>query len=162
MPGPQKDRGKARPGEEVTDTSSACGRAYLTVAEASRRLWGSARRMAPLLGPHELLHVFSFLEAPDLLRAAKVNKVRSGGVTPPPGSAGPAPQAQLRRPDSAGLGPPEYPLHGLALPWLPCLELTLCLLDRAPALLVICPALHAWLCASSYGLSTKATKSLLM
>lgn len=106
MPGPQKDRGKARPGEEVTDTSSACGRAYLTVAEASRRLWGSARRMAPLLGPHELLHVFSFLEAPDLLRAAKVNKVRSGGVTPPPGSAGPAPQTRLGRPGAAGVSPP--------------------------------------------------------
>ncbi|KAK7802109.1 hypothetical protein U0070_006212 [Myodes glareolus] len=31
--------------------------------------------MAPQIGPHELLHVFSFLEAPDLLRAAQVNKV---------------------------------------------------------------------------------------
>ncbi|CAO2596033.1 F-box/WD repeat-containing protein 12 [Lemmus lemmus] len=31
--------------------------------------------MAPQLGPHELLHVFSFLEAPDLLCAAQVNKV---------------------------------------------------------------------------------------
>lgn len=37
--------------------------------------WGVARRMAPQLGPHELLHVFSFLEAGDLLRAAQVNKV---------------------------------------------------------------------------------------
>nr|XP_042134404.1 F-box/WD repeat-containing protein 12-like isoform X3 [Peromyscus maniculatus bairdii] len=31
--------------------------------------------MAPQLGPHELMHVFSFLEARDLLRAAQVNKV---------------------------------------------------------------------------------------
>ncbi|CAH6799662.1 F-box/WD repeat-containing protein 12 [Phodopus roborovskii] len=31
--------------------------------------------MAAQLGPHELLHVFSFLEARDLLRAAQVNKV---------------------------------------------------------------------------------------
>ncbi|XP_041488707.1 F-box/WD repeat-containing protein 12-like [Microtus oregoni] len=31
--------------------------------------------MAPQLGPHELLHVFSFLEARDLLCAAQVNKV---------------------------------------------------------------------------------------
>ncbi|GAB1298169.1 F-box and WD-40 domain protein 17 [Apodemus speciosus] len=31
--------------------------------------------MAPQLGPHELLHVFSFLEARDLLSAAQVNKV---------------------------------------------------------------------------------------
>ncbi|XP_052584910.1 F-box/WD repeat-containing protein 12-like isoform X2 [Peromyscus californicus insignis] len=31
--------------------------------------------MAPQLGPHELVHVFSFLEARDLLRAGQVNKV---------------------------------------------------------------------------------------
>ncbi|XP_012495477.1 PREDICTED: F-box/WD repeat-containing protein 12-like [Propithecus coquereli] len=31
--------------------------------------------MEPRLGPHELLHVFSFLEARDLLSAAQVNKV---------------------------------------------------------------------------------------
>ncbi|XP_006516891.1 F-box and WD-40 domain protein 17 isoform X2 [Mus musculus] len=31
--------------------------------------------MAPQLGPHELQHIFSFLEARDLLRAAQVNKV---------------------------------------------------------------------------------------
>ncbi|KAL6075340.1 hypothetical protein STEG23_005290 [Scotinomys teguina] len=31
--------------------------------------------MAPQLGPHELVHVFSFLEARDLLCAAQVNKV---------------------------------------------------------------------------------------
>uniref|UniRef100_H0XHC8 F-box domain-containing protein n=2 Tax=Otolemur garnettii TaxID=30611 RepID=H0XHC8_OTOGA len=31
--------------------------------------------MAPQLGPHELLHVFSFLEARDLLSTAQVNKV---------------------------------------------------------------------------------------
>nr|XP_012642708.1 F-box/WD repeat-containing protein 12-like isoform X2 [Microcebus murinus] len=31
--------------------------------------------MAPQLGPHELLHVFSFLEPRDLLSAAQVNKV---------------------------------------------------------------------------------------
>ncbi|XP_032740320.1 F-box/WD repeat-containing protein 12-like [Rattus rattus] len=34
-----------------------------------------ASRMALQLGPHELQHVFSFLEARDLLRAAQVNKV---------------------------------------------------------------------------------------
>ncbi|XP_008769763.3 fbxw17 protein isoform X1 [Rattus norvegicus] len=37
--------------------------------------WGVASRMALQLGPHELQHVFSFLEARDLLRAAQVNKV---------------------------------------------------------------------------------------
>ncbi|XP_028619013.1 F-box/WD repeat-containing protein 12-like isoform X3 [Grammomys surdaster] len=40
-----------------------------------RQVWGLASRMAPQLGPHELLHVFSFLDARDLLSAAQVNKV---------------------------------------------------------------------------------------
>lgn len=47
-----------------------------------------ASGMAQQLGPHELQHIFSFLEARDLLCAAQVNKVRSrAGVAPPPRSA---------------------------------------------------------------------------
>lgn len=39
----------------------------------------TAEAMGPQLGVHELLHVFSFLEARDLLRAAQVDKVAHPG-----------------------------------------------------------------------------------
>lgn len=50
-------------------------------AEARRKRGGpgTAEAMGPQLGVHELLHVFSFLEARDLLRAAQVDKVAHPG-----------------------------------------------------------------------------------
>lgn len=57
------------------------------MAERRGSVWregpGRRREMEPQLGLHELLHVFSFLEARDLLCAAQVDKVarsvRGGG-----------------------------------------------------------------------------------
>lgn len=90
--------------------------------------WGMASRMALQLGPHELQHVFSFLEARDLLRAAQVNKVRSQAgsphrrVPPAPGRRASPPGIGL----AGGLGwpRPTLPVH---------------FVDHAPVLVVICP-----------------------
>lgn len=58
------------------------GRSFFCGEEARRRRGGAgaADEMEPQLGLHELLHVFSFLEARDLLCVAQVDKVvRPGG-----------------------------------------------------------------------------------
>lgn len=91
MPAGRKPAGWAGRGLRKEDQlegrgSALGGGARPSGAEAQRRRgptpasW-AAGAMEPQLGLHELLHVFSFLEARDLLCAAQVDKV----VSPVPG-----------------------------------------------------------------------------
>ena len=84
MPAGRKPAGWAGRGlrkeVQLEGRSSAVGGGSTAKAWPNPASW-AAGAMEPQLGLHELLHVFSFLEARDLLCAAQVDKV----VSPVPG-----------------------------------------------------------------------------